>query len=618
MNTSESPTPDPLIGRVIAGRYEIISKLGQGGMGAVYAARQAPLGRVVALKVLLSELSHDVIAAQRFEKEALAISKLSHPNIVTIFDFGVAEDRSKYIAMERLDGLTLRQVLRAESRISPRRTVRVLMYAARALSEAHRIGIVHRDLKPDNIMFVAAAGEHDFVKVLDFGVAKFRDGLTGPSSNLTDANIVMGTPKYMAPEQINGVTDDPRSDIYALGAMAFEMLTGQVPFDGESAIQIMLHHVHDPRPSVHEAMPYNQASADLDRFVQRLMARQPADRPDSASRLLEELEELPEYTGPRSRLVTIPGIFPAVNIPLPPGSPAHVALPPTPRPAEPGTPSAPRDSLHATLVDVPAASQPLPRAPDHDTLEPARPQVSPDAPTEGAALLPARTVIDMPAVRTPVDPTPVSAAPVATVGRTTTAPGDPALINAAVAAAARVTRARRGVRAHLHHLVHSAAMVGTGAVLFGGGALGWAVSALTDRPVAQDPPALSMRQPESHDHVDDVEPTRATEPPVAPTPRVTLKVFTSPPGAEVFEGMRLLGLSPGSFAVEQGLDPRLITIRFAGKSDVDRVVVPDRDVLLMVSADPAEPAPKPVRHTRVRRTASKSLEDHAVPRFVRR
>ncbi|MBN2359982.1 MAG: serine/threonine protein kinase [Deltaproteobacteria bacterium] len=288
---------DPMLNTVVAGRYEVYAKLGEGGMGAVYAARQAPLGRTVALKVLLKQLTEDPIAVKRFEKEALAISRLAHPNTVTIFDFGTTEQGLMYIAMEFLEGRSLRQAIEVEAPMEPRRAVRILAQIARALSEAHNRGVIHRDLKPDNIMLVPTAGEPDFVKVLDFGVAKLRAPQGVDVKTLTQGDVIFGTPRYMSPEQVNGVMNDSRSDLYAVGAIAYEMLGGCALFDGDSAMKILMAHLQQkPRPFAQLPRPVTVPGA-LEKLVMRLLVKAPEDRYQTADALLQALDELPLIGG---------------------------------------------------------------------------------------------------------------------------------------------------------------------------------------------------------------------------------------------------------------------------------------------------------------------------------
>ncbi|MCA9556679.1 MAG: serine/threonine protein kinase, partial [Myxococcales bacterium] len=195
--------PNRLIGTYLAGKYRILQKIGEGGMGAVYTANQEPIDRKVAVKVLLSSLAHDEVAVRRFEQEAKAISRMRHPNTVTIYDFGKTAAGELYIVMEYLEGETLAELIRRERQVAPDRAARIIRQACASLSEAHAAGIVHRDLKPDNIFLTALGGEPDWVKVLDFGLAKLADNET--TAQLTQRGKVFGTPRYMSPEQAQGL-----------------------------------------------------------------------------------------------------------------------------------------------------------------------------------------------------------------------------------------------------------------------------------------------------------------------------------------------------------------------------------------------------------------------------
>lgn len=242
----KSDSIDPLIGRVINGRFEILSLIARGGMGRVYRARQQPLGRIVAIKILDPRQSdkEDQDFQARFFLEASTAAKLSHPNTVTVFDYGKTEDNVFYIVMEMVEGRTLAAVLKDSSPMDPQKAVHLCVQIARSLREAHSIGIVHRDLKPANVLVTKHADEDDFAKVLDFGLVKN----TEDDVELTQAGLFMGSPKYMAPEQIQGGDVDGRTDVYALGCVLYYMLVGRVPFDRENQVQILMAHCRDAVP----------------------------------------------------------------------------------------------------------------------------------------------------------------------------------------------------------------------------------------------------------------------------------------------------------------------------------------------------------------------------------
>jgi serine/threonine protein kinase len=286
---------DPLVGTMLAGRYRVLRPLQQGGMGAIYAASQEPLGREVALKVLKDAYAGDATAIGRFEKEARAVSRLGHPHIVTIFDFGHTDDGQLFLAMELLRGRSLRQVLDAERRIGWRRSVRIVRGIVMGLVEAHRNGIMHRDLKPENVMLVEQAGDPEFVKLLDFGLARtVKSDPNADESQLTQQNMIPGTPNYISPERVNGVANDLRSDLYSLGAMWFELLTGQLPFPAETSIKIIVRHLQDPAPRASQHGAEAELPAAVDNLIYQLMSKRPDDRPDSAQALLATLNSLDE------------------------------------------------------------------------------------------------------------------------------------------------------------------------------------------------------------------------------------------------------------------------------------------------------------------------------------
>jgi serine/threonine protein kinase len=270
---------DPLIGRVINDRFRITDVLARGGMGKIYRAEQAPLGRVCALKVLSPSSGageHDGEFHKRFFLEASIASKLTHPNTVTIFDYGRTEDDIYYMAMEYLEGATLQRAIRAAGAFPEERATHIARQICRALREAHSLGVIHRDLKPANIFLVEHGDEADFVKVLDFGLVKNVAQAAG--EELTRVGVFVGSPKYMAPEQIRGDKVDARTDIYALGTILFEMLAGKVPFARESTVHIMVAQVNEPPPPIRSMNPNVQVSPALEEAIMRCLAKDPEQR----------------------------------------------------------------------------------------------------------------------------------------------------------------------------------------------------------------------------------------------------------------------------------------------------------------------------------------------------
>jgi len=282
---------DPLIGMTINQRFIISTKIGAGGMGAVYRAKQLGMNRDVAIKVLLRELTENEVVLRRFHLEALAVSKLKHPNTIQIYDFGETADGLLYIAMELLEGRPLAKVLQEEREFAVDRALHIIEQTAKALREAHSKGIVHRDLKPDNIFLQAVGEDGDFAKVLDFGVAKVAEG-DGQQKTLTKAGSIFGTPKYMSPEQSRGAEIDARSDIYSIGIILYELLTGRVPFNAENPLGILIKHLQEVPPPFQTLRPDLVVPEQVERFVHRMLAKQADQRPQTAEAVIREIEAL--------------------------------------------------------------------------------------------------------------------------------------------------------------------------------------------------------------------------------------------------------------------------------------------------------------------------------------
>jgi serine/threonine protein kinase len=286
-----SAAPDPLVGRVIGGRFRVTALIARGGMGRVYRAEQSPLGRVCAVKVLNPGYAgeHDPEFHKRFFLEASIASRLTHPNTVTVFDYGRADDDVYFMAMEYLDGLTLHRAIRDAGYLPEERAVHIARQICRSLREAHAHGVIHRDLKPANIFLVAHGDEADFVKVLDFGLVK---NVADTAEDLTQTGMFMGSPKYMAPEQIRGDRVDARTDVYALGIILYEMLTGKVPFDRPTSVNILMAHVHEEPPPMRTTNPLISLSSALEDTVAACMAKDPEQRLRSMADVLEALKRV--------------------------------------------------------------------------------------------------------------------------------------------------------------------------------------------------------------------------------------------------------------------------------------------------------------------------------------
>ena len=241
---------DPYLGKTLMGQFHLVSLAGKGAMGTVYRAQQAKMDRTVAVKVLRGDLLKDDTAVKRFLREARAAARLNHPNIVTVHMVGESDEGVPFIVMEFLEGETLGAICDKEKVFEPRRALHVTRQIASALAEAHAQGIVHRDLKADNIILSAKRHEHDAVKVLDFGIAKLLSGEGGEIAQLTRDGTIFGTPHYIAPEQASGQEVDGRADLYSLGVILFRMVTGRLPFDGNSGMQVLMRHLRElpPRP----------------------------------------------------------------------------------------------------------------------------------------------------------------------------------------------------------------------------------------------------------------------------------------------------------------------------------------------------------------------------------
>lgn len=286
---------DPLVGKSIDGRFVIRERLGRGGMGVVYRAWQASVGREVAIKVIRPRPGHDAATTKRFLREAKLASQLSQPSTVGVIDFGQGDDNVLYLVMELLRGRTLAEVLRDHGRMSPERAVRVGTQICDALEAAHKLGIVHRDLKPANVMILDDPPGRDLIKVLDFGLAKVIDA---DESTVTQSGRLVGTPSHLPPEVAMGAAATQRSDLYAVGVILFEMLDGRAPFTADNVNMMVALHAYQPAPELGPHVP-----RPLAHVVARTLAKKPEARPSSAAELRTLLEaalrgELPSGSGP--------------------------------------------------------------------------------------------------------------------------------------------------------------------------------------------------------------------------------------------------------------------------------------------------------------------------------
>ena len=287
--TSETRFPGRLAHRhLLRGQYRVDTLIGVGGMGAVYRAEHHLTQQLVAIKVLWRDLSDNPAEVKRFTREARAASVLTHPNTVRVYDFGRDEETNAiYMVMELLEGAKLADVLRETPVLEASRVVHIGTQCCKALEEAHSKGLVHRDLKPDNIFLQQVAGESDYVKVLDFGLAKFVKG-DFERDTLTKSGYVVGSPEYMAPEQAIGSEIGPAVDIYSLGIVLYECLTGDLPFDAETTAQVLRKHIMEDVPRMFEGRDHGIPPA-LERLVMQCLQKDPKARPSSAESLRIQL-----------------------------------------------------------------------------------------------------------------------------------------------------------------------------------------------------------------------------------------------------------------------------------------------------------------------------------------
>ena len=312
-----SSAAEDLTGATLKARYRLIELLGAGGMGQVYEGVDETLDRKVAVKVLLRKLADDTRSRQRFLREAKAASKIQHPNVVQILDFGETPSGSVFYAMEHLEGRDLAAVLRHEGPLPWSRARHILLQIVKALGATHDRNIIHRDIKPANFFVLEARGHDDFIKLLDFGIAKFAADTAQDERSLalslTGAGEVMGTAKYMAPEQAYGSSDDPRVDVYAVGVVAYEMLAGTVPFTGNSVFEILKKHVDEPPRPPRELNPAIPAAVEA--IVLRALAKDQESRFASMDELEAALASVPASAGARVTTLGLPP--PSSLVPMP-------------------------------------------------------------------------------------------------------------------------------------------------------------------------------------------------------------------------------------------------------------------------------------------------------------
>ncbi|MEM9068715.1 MAG: serine/threonine-protein kinase [Myxococcota bacterium] len=364
--TAEAPTPQPdLVGRTVGGRFKVLEKLAAGGMGVVYKAEQVPLGRMVAVKILRhpQDPRLDDNFSKRFLLEAAAVANLNHPHTVVVHDYG-RDGELLYFAMEYLPGSTLTGLVKKGGPMHPSHAIHVAMQIASSLLDAHGQDLVHRDLKPGNVMVGERGGDPLFAKVLDFGLVK----MVSKQENvkLTQSGIMLGSPRYMSPEQVRGGEVDHRADIYAFGAVLCFMLTGKSPFASGSQFEAMRAHVYTPAPKLREVNPECRASERVEQVVLRCLEKKPDDRFQSFAEIISALEHArlaptDDEFDAKPTMMRDSGVSP---IAAPLSQPPAESVPPAPTPT-PGP--APQFSLEARMsANPPAPSDPPAPEPSAD------------------------------------------------------------------------------------------------------------------------------------------------------------------------------------------------------------------------------------------------------------
>ena len=339
------PAGDPLLGTTVAGRYKVIRLLGEGGMGQVYLAEHSAIEKRIALKVLRAEYAHKGEIVTRFQQEAISASRIKHPNVLDVFDFGQLENGCFYLAMEFLEGNDLADELQRSRVLTAPRALPIAMQICRALAAAHAKGVVHRDMKPENVFLQRTGDGEEIVKIVDFGIAQLKPSneeaaAASTHRRLTRTGMIFGTPEYMAPEQASGKHADLRCDIYAVGIILFELFTGAVPFTGETFLGVLTKHLNEMPPSMRAVYPDLQLSDELEGVVLRALAKDPAQRYQTMTELAQALASTPEgqYAGIRGPYSQVGGdgrgSVPAVGASPNPTAQQFVANPRGPQPGQ--------------------------------------------------------------------------------------------------------------------------------------------------------------------------------------------------------------------------------------------------------------------------------------------
>lgn len=350
-----SAPEDPMIGRVLAGKYLIHRCVGEGGAGCVYEAKHTGLDRRIAIKTLHPHFQQDPEIAKRFRREAQATSRIQHPNCVQVFDFGQEPDGTLYIAMEFLRGESLRQRLNQRGCLTPLVACRILQQVLSLLQTTHQLDLVHRDIKPENILILGTANGRDFVKVCDFGISRT---INSKQTRLTRTGSVIGTPTYMAPEQVADEAVDARADLYACGVLLFEMIAGQPPFDAENIGHIFAKVLTEEPPRLNSMLV--EPIPELDALIHRALQKNPADRFPNAYQMLAAVSRFIQEPAP-SLEDSIPGVFNDTGPATDPGFAPTLLRPDTKKPNPEGTAPPDAITLSRPLVSIPNLNVPLHR-----------------------------------------------------------------------------------------------------------------------------------------------------------------------------------------------------------------------------------------------------------------
>jgi len=319
VDMDEKKVDDPLVGTTIDGRYQVEKKIGEGGMGVVYLAKHAMIGNRCALKVLRGEMAAEGEVSERFIQEARAAAAIGNDHIIQITDFGQLPDGSAYFVMEFLDGHALHDVIEENAHLPAERVVDIMVQCCEGLAAAHASEIVHRDLKPDNIFLVRKGNNDDFVKILDFGIAKVQSGESG--KRLTKTGMIFGTPQYMSPEQAAGTGVDARTDIYSLGIIMYEMLCGHVPFEADTFMGVLTKHLYEEPIPPRRLVPPVDLPQNVEAILLKAIAKKPDKRYLSMNELAEDLRAVAEGRTPE---IVYDQMRQTSNTTVPPPSPTQI------------------------------------------------------------------------------------------------------------------------------------------------------------------------------------------------------------------------------------------------------------------------------------------------------